>query len=108
MWDFPDDEDIQRITRTMWETGKVVSAVCHGPCALANVTLSDGSKLVYGKKIAAFTNDEEDAVQRRNIVPWTCEDKFVRLGAKYGKGGVFQPHVAWCFCGRQKRSSKAP
>ena len=94
MWDFPDDEDIQRITRTMWETGKVVSAVCHGPCALANVTLSDGSKLVYGKKIAAFTNDEEDAVQRRNIVPWTCEDKFVRLGAKYSKGGVFQPHVA--------------
>ena len=91
---FPDDPDIQRIAAAMWESGKVVSAVCHGPCALVNVTLSDGSKLVAGKEVAAFTNDEEDAVSRRTIVPFTCEDKFMEVGASYTKGGVFAAHVA--------------
>ena len=67
-WDFPDDADVQRIAKDMWEAGKVVSAVCHGPCALANVTLSDGSFLVAGKEVTAFTNEEEDAVGRRTKV----------------------------------------
>ena len=73
MWDFPDDPDVQRIAAAMWESGKVVSAVCHGPCALVNVTLSDGTKLVAGKEVAAFTNEEEDAVKCREVVPFTCE-----------------------------------
>jgi hypothetical protein len=54
---------VQRIAKDMYEGGKVVSAVCHGPCALANVKLSDGTFLVAGKEVAAFTNAEEDAVQ---------------------------------------------
>jgi putative intracellular protease/amidase len=94
MWDFPDDPDVQRIAAAMWESGKVVSAVCHGPCALVNVTLSDGTKLVAGKEVAAFTNEEEDAVKCREVVPFTCEDKFKEVGATYTKGGVFQAHVA--------------
>jgi putative intracellular protease/amidase len=70
MWDFPDDSDVQRVAKEMFEAGKVVSAVCHGPCALVNVKLSDGSYLVAGKSVAAFSNAEEDAVQRRGKV---CE-----------------------------------
>ena len=59
---------MQRIARDLWEGGNVVSAVCHGPCALVNVTLSDGSYLVAGKEVSAFTNAEEDAVSRRDKV----------------------------------------
>ena len=70
MWDFPDDADVQRIAKTLYEGGKVVSAVCHGPCALVNVTLSDGSSLCAGKSVAAFTNQEEDQVSRRDKVRW--------------------------------------
>jgi putative intracellular protease/amidase len=47
----------------MFEAGKVVAAVCHGPCALCNVKLSDGSYLVAGKEVSAFSNAEEDGVQ---------------------------------------------
>ena len=93
MWDFPDNTDVHRIARDMFEAGKVVSAVCHGPSALVNVTLSDGTKLVAGKEVAGFTNDEEDAVKCRDVVPWTCEDKLTEAGAKYSKGGVFQAYV---------------
>ena len=94
MWDFPDDADVQRLAREMYESGKVVSAVCHGPCALLNVQLSDGSYLVAGKEVAAFTNDEEDAVKRREVVPFTCEDRLKERGGTHKKGGVFEACVA--------------
>ena len=65
--DFPDDADVHRITTALWEKGAVVGAVCHGPSALVNVKLSDGEYLVKGKKVAAFSNEEEDAVSRREV-----------------------------------------
>lgn len=94
MWDFPDDADVQRVAKDMWEAGKVVSAVCHGPCALANVTLSDGSFLVAGKEVTAFTNEEEDAVGRRTKVPWTCQDKLAERGATFKDGGAWSANIA--------------
>jgi len=94
MWDFPDDEHVQRLAREVYEAGGVVSAVCHGPCALTNVELSNGDYLVGGREVAAFTNEEEDAVSRRDVVPFTCEDRLQERGGRYTKGGVFQAHVA--------------
>jgi len=93
MWDFPDDENVQRVAKEVYESGGVVSAVCHGPVALLNVKLTDGSLLVKDKDVTAFTNGEEDAVQCREVVPYTCEDKFKEIGAKYSDGGVFQQNV---------------
>ena len=94
MGDFQDDENVQRVAKEIYEKGGVVSAVCHGPVALVNVKLSDGSLLVKDKDVTAFTNGEEDAMQCRSVVPYTCEDKFKEIGAKYSDGGVFQPNVA--------------
>lgn len=34
MWDFPDSEGLQRITRDIFELGGVVETVCHGYCGL--------------------------------------------------------------------------
>lgn len=93
MWDFPDDANVQRVAAAMWEKGGIVSAVCHGPVALVNVKLSDGSLLVQDKEVTAFTNGEEDAVQCRQVVPYTCEDKFNSIGAKFSDGGVFQANT---------------
>jgi len=94
MWDFPEDPDVQRIARQVYDQGGVVSAVCHGPCALVNVKLGDGSLLVKDKEVAAFTNEEEDEVKCREFMKWTCEDKLTEIGAKYTKGGVWATHVA--------------
>src|ERR687894_316109 len=49
MWDFPDDPHLAAIARSIYEAGGVVSAVCHGPSGLVNLTLSDGTHLVEGK-----------------------------------------------------------
>jgi putative intracellular protease/amidase len=73
MWDFADDEAIALLSANIYEGGGVISAVCHGPAGLVNIKLSDGSFLVAGKKIAAFTDSEEEAVGLTDIVPYLLE-----------------------------------
>ena len=83
MWDFPRDPDLARLARSIYEAGGVVAAVCHGPAALVNLTLSDGSRLVAGKQVAAFTNDEEKAVGLAEVVPFSLADQLVKAGAEH-------------------------
>ena len=52
-------KDIQRITKNLFQNGKVVSAVCHGPAALVNVQLDNGEMLLADKQVSGFTNEEE-------------------------------------------------
>ena len=41
--------------------------MCHGPAALVDMTLSDGSYLIAGKQVTGFTNGEEQNLGR---YPW--------------------------------------
>mmetsp|Transcript_12371 Transcript_12371/g.20078 ORF Transcript_12371/g.20078 Transcript_12371/m.20078 type:complete len:228 (-) Transcript_12371:50-733(-) len=93
MWDLPDDKDLQRLIRDVYEKGGVVSAVCHGPCAFTEVKMSDGSFLVNGRRLTAFTDDEERAVQRFEKVPFTIEQRFMERGAVYTKRAPWSSHV---------------
>ncbi|MDU0199464.1 type 1 glutamine amidotransferase domain-containing protein [Paenibacillus sp. MAH-36] len=81
MFDMPDNEVLQTMIRTMYESGKVVAAVCHGPAALVGVKLSDGTPLVAGKTIAAFTDDEERETTLDKFMPFLLETKLRELGA---------------------------
>lgn len=81
MWDFPEHEDILKLTAAIYENGGAVGAVCHGPAALVNVKLSDGSHLLAGKKTAVFTNAEEEAVGLTDVVPFLLETEFIKAGA---------------------------
>lgn len=81
VWDFPDSPAVQRLSREIYEAGGVVAAVCHGPTALVNVKLSDGRYLVAGKRVAAFTDDEERAVQLEKVVPFLLASTLVQRGA---------------------------
>lgn len=83
MWDFPDDAALAALAARIYEQGGVVAAVCHGSAALVNVKLSDGTYLVAGKDVAAFTNDEERAVKLDAIVPFLLADKLVERGARH-------------------------
>ena len=83
MWDFPDNEDIQRVTSEIYENNGIVSAVCHGPSALTSVKLSDGKYLVDGKSINSFTDAEEREVKKDNIVPFMLETRLRERGANF-------------------------
>jgi putative intracellular protease/amidase len=93
MWDFPDDPDVIRVGREVYERGGVVAAVCHGPSALVNLTLSDGSYLVAGKRVAAFTNEEEELRGVTHVVPFLLADKLVERGAEHEPGPNWQAQV---------------
>lgn len=81
VWDFPNDEALASLAAGIYENGGVVAAVCHGPSALVNLTLSDGRHLVDGKNVAAFTNAEEAAVGLTEVVPFLLADALTARGA---------------------------
>jgi len=93
MWDFADNTELSTIASKIYENGGIVAAVCHGPAGLVNIKLKDGKYLVDGKKINAFTNEEEAEVKLTNVVPFLLEDKLKERGAKFEKSGLWQNHI---------------
>lgn len=89
MWDFPESPAVQSTTRAIYEAGGLVGAVCHGPSALVNVTLSDGSYLVAGRNVSAFTDSEERAVGLDKTVPFLLASTLVERGA------IHHPAADW-------------
>ncbi|WP_281555856.1 type 1 glutamine amidotransferase domain-containing protein [Thalassomonas sp. RHCl1] len=92
MFDLPDNVLAQQITRDIYEAGGIVAADCHGPAALINVILSNGKRLISGKKITAKANIEEGRWARNNY-PFLLEDKIKELGGHYLASGKNQQHV---------------
>lgn len=110
MWDLADNEELATIARTIYEQGGVVSAVCHGPAGLVNIRLSNGQYLVSGKKINAFTNEEEKAVKLEKVVPFLLESTLIERGARFEKSGLWQEHVVTdqrVVTGQNPQSAKA-
>lgn len=93
MWDLADNTELASIASKIYENGGIVAGVCHGPAGLVNIKLNNGKYLVDGKKINAFTNEEESEVKLTNVVPFLLEDKLKERGAKFEKSGLWQNHV---------------
>jgi len=93
MWDFADNTELADIASKIYEKGGVVAGVCHGPAGLVNIKLNNGKYLVDGKKINAFTNEEEAEVKLTDVVPFLLENKLKERGAKFEKSGLWQNHV---------------
>ncbi|CCM79066.1 type 1 glutamine amidotransferase domain-containing protein [Rhizobium mesoamericanum] len=83
MWDFPTSPAVNSVAGDIYEAGGVVAAVCHGPAALVNITLSNGAHLVAGKNVAAFTDDEERAVKLDKVVPFLLASTLAARGAHH-------------------------
>jgi putative intracellular protease/amidase len=95
MFDLEVDSKSYDLIREFWESSKVVSAVCHGPAALVNVKLSDGSYLVQGKDVTGFSIAEEDAHKFTDAMPFLLEDELRNHGGLYSKADrLFRVNVA--------------
>ncbi len=82
MVDMPEDALLKRTIAETYERGAVVGAVCHGPVALLNVKLSDGSYLVNGKNITSFTDQEEENYAKGDV-PFFLQSALQSQGAKF-------------------------
>lgn len=94
MWDFPDNAEIQELTRQIYENGGVVGAVCHGYCGLLNVKLSNGKLLIEDKKVTGYTWLEEILAGVVLKVPYNVEKRIKQQGAHFKKALLpFRPYV---------------
>lgn len=85
VWDFPDNVELQAISRHIYESGGVVSSVCHGAVGLLNIKLSDGTLLIKGKRVTGFSNAEEKLAELDKYVPYLTETALTARGAVYQK-----------------------
>jgi len=92
MFDLAKDETSHKLINEFWAHNKIVSAVCHGPAALAYVKLPSGKYLLEGQEVTGFSNAEEDQVQLSSVMPFMLEDqlneasggKFVKAAEPWG------------------------
>jgi putative intracellular protease/amidase len=96
MFDLPNDIALQNVIAQIYQQEGSVAAVCHGPAALVNVKLKDGSYLVANKAINGFTNQEEILFGQKwiNDFEFMLEDKLSERGAVFQSSKIMLSHVA--------------
>jgi len=88
MFDLPENTTLQHLLGNFAEEDKVIAAVCHGPAGLVGARLADGTPLVAGKTITAFTDNEERAAELDQSMPFLLESRLRELGGRF----VVQPN----------------
>jgi catalase len=109
MWDLAEDPHSISLIEAFYVSGKPVAAVCHAPAVLHRVNVQ-GHPLVKGKRVTAFSNDEEEAVHLTKVVPFLVEDELKRLGGLYEKAANWKPFIVTdgrLITGQNPASSKA-
>ena len=93
MWDLCQEEKLAKLLEEFDRASKIVAAVCHGPAGLVGAKKDDGTPLVAGKKVTAFSNSEETTVGLHEVVPFLLETRLCDLGAEFIKAEDFQAKV---------------
>jgi putative intracellular protease/amidase len=93
LWDLAEDPLSIKLIEGFLAAGKPAALVCHAPGVLRHVKKPDGTPLVQGRKVAGFTNTEEEAVGLTNVVPFLVEDMLKANGGLYSKGPDWASYV---------------
>lgn len=93
MFDYPDSAALAKLVADYDAAGKVVAAVCHGPAGLVGARRADGTPVVAGRRVAAFTDSEERAMGLEEAVPFLLASRLQDLGAQHESGPDFEPFV---------------
>jgi len=90
MQDFRGNPDIARIVASIWPRG-VIGAVCHGPAALLDITLDNGTPLLAGRRVAAFSNAEELFLipKAQQLFGYLLQDALISQAANVVEGPMY-------------------
>lgn len=75
------------------DSSKIVASVCHGPASFLSAHRADGSWLFRGRKLTAFSNEEETEATFAGNAPWLLEDRLRLAGAYYHASPAWSVHV---------------
>lgn len=92
MVDLLDDTNVHQAVAQVYESGRIVGAVCHGPVALMNVVMSDGTQFLEGRSVAAFTEAEEIGHSDQDV-PFMLDAAMKEQGATHTFAPPFEEHV---------------
>ena len=92
LWDLRTDSNSIALISALLSQNKPVATICHAGCALLDVKKSDGTPLVEGLRVTAFSDSEEAAVAMENHVPYLVETELKKLGASYSKATDWADH----------------
>jgi len=85
MWDFAENKDLHARTAKAFESGKIISAVCHGNAVLPGIELSNGKRMIDGKKGTGFAYFDETIAGVKKLVPYNMEQRLKDAGMTYSK-----------------------
>ncbi len=80
MWDFPENNALQKIASDIYESNGYVLSVCHGIAGLLNIRLANNDYLIANKKLTGFTKTEERLAMKSKVVPFDNEEMTVTCG----------------------------
>jgi len=94
MFDLPQDPALAQLLGAHVQAGGALAAVCHGPAALASVSVN-GRPLVQGRRVTGFTDEEEAVFGKRwaQQYPWWLERRLREQGAQWEEAGLMMPKV---------------
>jgi putative intracellular protease/amidase len=93
MFDLVVDPSLQDFVLEMQNKKAVISAVCHGTIAFANIK-KDDSYLIANKRLTGFCNEEEMMFGKTaSEFPFLLEDKLISRGAIYQKADAMLPFM---------------
>jgi len=95
MFDLPADAALAGLLGKIHDRGGIVAAVCHGPAALVDVRLADGSLLVAGREVTGFSNEEEALFGKKWSAeyPFLLEDAMRERGARWENAPLMMPQL---------------
>ena len=92
MFDLPDNPHVQRLIRDIDQAGKPLAAVCHGPACMVKV-VADNVSIFKGRRVTAFTDSEERAVQLDKLMPFMLETRLRELGVEFVPAADWADHT---------------
>jgi putative intracellular protease/amidase len=95
MYGVAENPGLQALAVRIYEQqGGVVSAVCHGSAGLVNLTLSDGSALVGGKRVTGYPDAFEDkGAAYYKTFPFSIEQRLRGSKGQFRHGARGRSHV---------------
>ncbi|GAA4995241.1 type 1 glutamine amidotransferase domain-containing protein [Actinopolymorpha pittospori] len=94
MQDLAVNPDMGRVLeRLLPDSTKVVAALCHGQASFLSAGNPDGSWLFKGRKLTAFTDEEERQAGLADNAPWLLEHRLRTAGAQHEAGPAWGSYV---------------
>jgi putative intracellular protease/amidase len=93
MEDLPGCAPLGQIITELHDTGRVVAAVCHGPAGLLSANRPGGRWLFQGRRLTAFTDEEERQAGLADRAPWLLESRLRERSARFEAGPPWAPYI---------------